>query len=103
MANAKTIGFFLVSIILAIVIITTVIGDTIDDVQTAGDGVTACAATHPTYNATDDLCWNTTHGIAPTNDDLPLRELFNGQGILVLALLAGVFIAVLGIAFKSKM
>ena len=74
MVNVKSIAMTLVLSIVAIIVAVTVLGDTIDDVQTAGNAVNATGA--------------------------PLSSLFAGNGILVLALLAGVFIAVLGLAFK---
>ena len=65
----------LMLVIVGFIIVLTILGDQIDDVQTAGNTVNSTSA--------------------------PLASLFAGDGVLVLILMAVVFIGLMVAAFKS--
>ena len=75
MVNVKGIVTSLLFVIIGIIIATTVMGETVGDVQTAGNTVNATGA--------------------------PLSGLYAGDGVLPLVLLGAVFLGMMALAFRA--
>lgn len=99
-----------VMVIVAVVILTTVIGQTTDDVQEAGavmNDSNLCANNGCVWNASNTLCYATSNfsAAACANSKatmrVPLSGLFNSTGVLPLVFLGLAFVGLLALMIRG--
>ena len=111
--NTKVILISIVSLVVFIILIFSLIGDTSSDLIDAADSVTDAnncslgsdtVGTALTYNLTNKFCTNTTGSslYLAGQYDLPLNSLFSNNGIILLILMAGLFILILVVVMKNS-
>ena len=87
----------ILTIIVILIILWTIIGDTSSDVGTSADGLSV-------YNSSGDVITNTSlsGSINDASTTLPLTSLFKKKGVVLLAFMAGIVLVLVGVFLSAK-
>lgn len=112
MVNLKAAVAALMSLIIVLVVVITAIGETTDDVKSAGNSINQseqCAAAGCTYNGSYSdtaqrcrLAGDDTSGCATGSHEVTLSGFYEGDGIVLLVWLGVALLAVIGLILGVK-
>lgn len=111
--TAKTLIPIVVSVLIAVIVIFSFIGNASSSMKESSDSITTannCSQFSGTdgsayiYNATSGSCHNTSSDVIATArlKTLPLNSLFNSSGVIWLIVMAAVLILLIGASFIKK-